>query len=165
MKKVLFFFAACAMALVACNNADSQATNANSDTDSTATEVTVNKQPDAQPAATMSAAEVVAKAKAEGANWTVDQWKDAFRNILIAAKPMFLYIKDMQEKIEKGDEADKMKFLEEMEAREAEFKPIEKAITEFDEIARASVNGKKVIDDEAWGKQVMSELGIPQDIH
>ena len=45
--------------------------------------------------------EIVASAKADGANWTVDQWKDAYRNMAINVKPMMDEMKEMMELLEK----------------------------------------------------------------
>ena len=108
--------------------------------------------------------EVVAKAKAEGANWSVDEWKAAFKDMLIGMKPMMDFVKDFKEKLEKGSDADKVKMLGELEAKAKEMEPFEKAMDEFSKAAEASENGKKVIDDEEWGKQVLKELGYPEDI-
>ena len=54
--------------------------------------------------------------------------------------------------------------LGELEAKAKEMEPFEKAMDEFSKAAEASENGKKVIDDEEWGKQVLKELGYPEDI-
>jgi hypothetical protein len=45
--------------------------------------------------------EIVASAKADGANWTVDQWKDAYRNMAANVKPMMDEMKEMMELLEK----------------------------------------------------------------
>ena len=108
--------------------------------------------------------ELVAKAKAEGANWSVDEWKAAFKSMLIGVKPMLDFMKDMKEKMEKGSEADKIKMLGELEAKAKEMEPFEKAMDEFNNAAQATENGKKVADDEEWGMQVLKELGYPEDV-
>lgn len=108
--------------------------------------------------------ELVAKAKAEGANWSVDEWKAAFKSMLIGVKPMLDFMNDMKEKMEKGSEADKIKMLGELEAKAKEMEPFEKAMDEFNNAAQATENGKKVADDEEWGKQVLKELGYPEDV-
>ena len=46
--------------------------------------------------------EIVASVKADGANWTVDQWKDAYRNMAANVKPMMDEMKEMMELLEKG---------------------------------------------------------------
>ena len=45
--------------------------------------------------------EIVASAKADGANWTVDQWKDAYRNMAANVKSMMDEMKEMMELLEK----------------------------------------------------------------
>ena len=40
-------------------------------------------------------ADIVAKAKAEGANWSVDEWKEQFKQVLLAIKPMMVELSDM----------------------------------------------------------------------
>ena len=37
-------------------------------------------------------ADLLAKAKAEGANWSVDQWKGAFKDMMLIAKPMIIIV-------------------------------------------------------------------------
>ena len=108
--------------------------------------------------------DLVAKVKAEGANWSVDEWKEAFKSALVALKPMMEKISGFQAKLKGANEEEAAKLMTEMEAQMKEFEPIEKAMNEFEEAARATENGKKVIDDEEWGKQMMKELGFPEDM-
>ena len=70
MKKVLFLLVACAMTIgfISCANTGENTAAAGDDkanTENVEQKVDMN--------------EIIAKAKAEGANWTVDQWKDAFK--------------------------------------------------------------------------------------
>ena len=37
-------------------------------------------------------------------------------------------------------------------------------MSEFEEAAKATENGKKVIEDEEWAKSLAKELGLPDDI-
>lgn len=113
---------------------------------------------------TVDLAALVEKVKAEGANWSIDEWKDAFKQVMTAVKPMLLSMKEMSTKMEKASDADMAKIASEVEAMQKEFEPMEKAMTEFQEAAAATENGKKVIDDEEWGKQMLKELGIPEDL-
>ena len=76
--------------------------------------------------------ELVAKVKAEGANWSVDQWKDAFKSALIALKPMMETMSEFQAKLKGAKEEDAAKIMSELEAKSKEFEPIEKAMTEFE---------------------------------
>lgn len=123
---------------------------------------TAEKVEKAEPAVP-SLEEIVAKAKAEGANWSVDQWKDAFRNMAINLKPMLLAIQEMQKEI--GDDPAKaVAALGKLQEKQKEFEGMENMMREFEKIAEASENGKKVADDEEWGNKMMEELGLPTDL-
>ena len=113
---------------------------------------------------TVDLAALVEKVKAEGANWSIDEWKDAFKQALMALKPMMTSMMDLQKKAEGAKEEDLAKIMDEAQAKQKEFEPLQKAMEEFEEAAKATENGKKVIDDEEWGKQVLKELGFPEDM-
>lgn len=106
---------------------------------------------------TPSMEEIVKSAKAEGANWTVDQWKDAYRNMAINVKPMMV---EMQEAM-KLVETDPTKAMEMVEAAQKKYGDVEKLMDEFNTIAEGTENGKKVAEDKEFEKQMMDELGIP----
>ena len=107
--------------------------------------------------------EILAKAKAEGANWTVDEWKANTKDMMVALSPILLKIGNLVQKMEK--EPDKMaEILTEMKGLEEEYKPFEKIMNEFEEIAKATENGKLVLDDEEWGNKLKEELGLPDDM-
>ena len=106
--------------------------------------------------------ELVAKAKAEGANWSVDEWKAAFKDLLIGMKPMLDFMKDFKEKLEK-DPAAAATLMEEVQNNK-DFETLEKAMEEFTTAAEATANGKAVVDDEEWAKQTLKELGYPEDV-
>ena len=110
-------------------------------------------------------AALVEKVKAEGANWSIDEWKDAFKQALIALKPMMTSMSEFQNKLKGAKDDEAAKLMTEMEAKVKEYEPLEKAMTEFEEAAKATENGKKVLDDEEWGKQMMKELGFPEDMN
>lgn len=153
MKKVLLLFVAFAMSIgfVSCANTGENTAAAGDDKAKTEN---VEKKVDIN--------ELVAKAKAEGANWSVDEWKAAFKDLFIAAKPLLDFMKDFKEKLEK-DPAAAAALMEGME-KNNEFDAIDKAMDEFTNAAGATENGKKVMDDEAWAKQMLKELGYPEDI-
>lgn len=110
-----------------------------------------------------SVEEIVAKAKAEGANWSVDQWKSATKDMMTAMKPMLLKIASMVERMEK--EPDKMvEIMSEMDGMKKEYEPYEALMNEFEAAAKATENGKAVMDDEAWGDELKKELGLPDDM-
>lgn len=154
MKKILFG----AMALmvgagfIACNQKqDVQAGQAEGQTTEQVADSATENTPDL--------AALVAKAKAEGAKWSVDEWKAATKDMLIALKPMMLKINEAFEKLAAAPAATDMK---EFEALEKEFAPMTKLMEEFETTAKASENGKKVMEDKAWEKSIKEELGIPE---
>ena len=106
---------------------------------------------------TPSMEEIVKSAKADGATWTVDQWKDDYRNVAINIKPMMV---EMQEAM-KLVETDPTKAMEMVEAAQKKYGDMDKLMTEFTEIAEGTENGKKVAEDKEFEKQLFEELGIP----
>lgn len=108
-----------------------------------------------------SIADVVAKAKAEGANWSVDEWKEAFKSFILAIKPMMVEMNEVTKKVQ-DDPAKAADLLKELEAIKAKYPDHEKYMDEFSKIAESCENGKAVIDDEEWGAKVLEELGVPK---
>ncbi|MBR6375412.1 MAG: hypothetical protein IKR91_04180, partial [Alloprevotella sp.] len=99
-------------------------------------------------------------AKADGANWTVDQWKDAYRNMAANVKPMMDEMKEMMELLEK----DPTKAMEMAQNLETKYAPLNKLVEEFDEIAASTENGKKVAEDKEFEEQLKKEFDFPDDI-
>ena len=58
-----------------------------------------------QVAETPSLEDIVAKAKAESANWTIDDWKTNIKAAMTAIAPMFKKIGEMQKQV--GDDPEK----------------------------------------------------------
>ena len=104
--------------------------------------------------------EIVASAKADGANWTVDQWKDAYRNMAVNVKPMMDEMKEMMELLEK----DPTKAMEMAQKLKTKYAPLNKLVEEFDEIAASTENGKKVAEDKEFEEQLKKEFDFPDDI-
>lgn len=162
MKKlVIGMFAFClTMGMISCGNK----TAGGDGKDSTATEAKAEvKKVDIN--------DVIAKAKAEGANWDEAQWKQAYRDVMTAATPLFDWARGMSEKMKEldngGDDAAKLaeaaKFMEEAEAKQKEFEPLTKALDEFEEITKQFPIAKKVGDDEAFQEELKKEFNIPED--
>jgi hypothetical protein len=119
----------------------------------------------------VNAQDVVAKAKAEGANWDEAQWKDAFKDMLKAAAPMFNYMKDVEKKMkdaESGDDAAKMaavaEIMKEAEAKQKEFEPLSKAFEEFSNIAEKNPVAKKLMEDKAFEQEMKKEFNLPEEM-
>ena len=104
--------------------------------------------------------DVIAKAKADGANWTIDQWKYVYKQVAIAIKPMMVELAELTDS-DKITEENLEEVMEKIQKAEEQYKPLEKLMDEFSEIAKSIPNGKAVDDDEEFGKQVQEELGIP----
>ena len=109
--------------------------------------------------------DILAKAKAEGANWSVDQWKDAFKQAMIAAKPMLTQIAEITGAInEKSTPEQITEAMTKAKKLEEDYKPLQAVMDQINEVAKGTENGQTVIDDEEWGKSLMKELGINLDI-
>jgi hypothetical protein len=119
----------------------------------------------------VNAQDVVAKAKAEGANWDEAQWKDAFKDMFKAAAPMFDYMKEMEKKLkdaESGDDAAKIaaaaEIMKEAEAKQKEFEPLSKAFEEFSNIAEKNPVAKKLMEDKAFEQEMKKEFNLPEEM-
>ena len=147
------------LSFTACGN--KTAANA---TGADSTAVAENAEAVANQEVEVSMADVVAKAKAEGANWSVDEWKAQFRNVAIAIKPMAIDMDAFVKKFTEGDVKNlKEEDLEkEGKALEEKYADLNKLLDEFNAIAEGTVNGKAVADDKAWGEALFKELGIPE---
>ncbi len=114
---------------------------------------------------------LVEKAKAEGKDWSVDQWKDACRTMMMGLKPMFDVMLDFQKKTEDPEAkkrfdknpAEAAQLMTDMLKALEPFKPMEKVMDEFEEAQNASANGKLVAADTTWLNNMAKELGVPLD--
>ncbi len=111
----------------------------------------------------LTLADIVAKAKAESANWTADQWKENMKKAMVTAAPMLLKMNEMMKSI--GDNPAKAaEAFDKRKALQEEFAPIDELMDELDSICNASEIGKAVMEDSVWANQVKEELGIPDDL-
>ena len=103
---------------------------------------------EAAPAAEQPAslADIVAKAKAEGAKWSTDEWKEQYKKAIEAYKPFAVAMDQAQP-------AD----LEKITKDFADFPTL---IKEFAATAKQSEGGKAI--DEEWIAKTMEELGVPK---
>ena len=132
----------------------------------TAGQEEVTKQTPADPIEALTA--VVEKAKAEGANWTVDQWKDAMKEAMVAIAPIMKEMAELTGSVQgkEGEEPDAAKIAEvagKLEEFSKKYEPMEPLMSQLDSIAKASENGKTVLDDKEFEKQLKQELGLPED--
>jgi len=129
-------------AFVSCNSGSKSDAPVDIKTDGTAVEVMTD---------------IVAKAKADGANWTVDQWKYVFKQAAIAIKPMMVELSEATKNVGDMSEEDAAALAEKFQS----YQPIEDLMDEFTKIAESTPNGKIVNDDDDFEKQLTEELGLP----
>ena len=111
----------------------------------------------------LTLADIVAKAKAESANWTADQWKDYMKKAMVIVAPSLKKVGEMMESI--GDDPAKAaEAIDQLKALQEEFAPMEGLLDELDSICNASEIGKAVMEDSVWANQVKKELGSPDDL-
>lgn len=111
--------------------------------------------------------ELVEKAKADGANWSVDEWKDVCKTGFGYAAPVMKEMLDLYKSLESkdGKEPDAAKVAELMskgEEIEAKMKPFEGLLTQLDSIAKLTPNGKAVMDDKEFEKEIWKEFGLEE---
>lgn len=143
MKKLLFSFiiVAAGLFVTSCGNK-----SAESATEAEQTEQVAEEAPAAEAEQPASLADIVAKAKAEGANWSADEWKAQFKTALEAYKPFAVAMNEAQPAE-----------LEEVTKKYADFPAL---IKEFASLAKQAKGGKDITDE--WIQTTMQELGIPE---
>ena len=99
--------------------------------------------------------DIVTKAKAEGANWSVDQWKYVFKQVAIAVKPAMVQLKEITDGLGDLSEEEATAKLADFEKLSKDFEPLEKLI------ANGTANGKLVSEDKEFEKQIEEEVGLP----
>lgn len=152
MKKAFLRIAAvavAAIAMVSCGN------NTPKNTDQKDSVAAVDTAAAAAPAAaaaaeqTASLADIVAKAKAEGDKWSEDEWKEQFKQAMLAYKPFAV-------------EVDKAGFsdLDKLKEIEKKYVNYPDMLNEMAEQAKKTKGGKVITDQ--WLADMMKELGIPK---
>ena len=143
MKKLLFSFiiVAAGLFVTSCGNKSAETA-----TEAEQTEQVAEEAPAAEAEQPASLADIVAKAKAEGANWSADEWKAQFKTALEAYKPFAVAMNEAQPAE-----------LEEVTKKYADFPAL---IKEFASLAKQSEGGKVITDE--WIQTTMQELGIPE---
>ena len=148
MKKVLFSFAIVAAGLfvASCGSKSAEpGTEAGQTEQKEQTEQVAEEAPAAEKEQPASLADIVAKAKAEGAKWSADEWKEQYKTALKAYKPFAVAM-------DKAQPAD-------LEGVIKKYADVPSLMEEFAKIAKQSEGGKGISDE--WVKTTMEELGIP----
>jgi uncharacterized protein YlxW (UPF0749 family) len=108
--------------------------------------------------------ELIAKAKSEGASWTTDQWKDAFRQAMTTMAPMIKEVgalsKKAQTMSESSDMAALMKLQEEAQAIQEKYSGLAEQMEEFEKLVEANEVGAKISQDEDFLQSVLQALGL-----
>lgn len=121
-----------------------------------ATEVAANPQ--------KALTELIEKAKTDGANWSVEEWKDAFKVAMTAVAPTMKEVQSLtKEAVSKDGEPDSTKFVEimtKLEELRKTYEPIEHLIDQFDSISKSYPNGKTVSEDKEFEKAILNEFGL-----
>lgn len=104
---------------------------------------------------------LVEDAKANGANWSVDEWKDAYKQAMEAVKPTFVEMNALYENIGDMSEEQMTEMMKKAEELETKTKPLFEALEQFTDAAKSCPNGLAVENDQEWQKQVADELGLP----
>jgi hypothetical protein len=160
MKKlVIGMFALClGLGMVSCGNKAGGADGK----DSTATAVE-KKKVDPQ--------EVLNKAKAEGANWDEAQWKANQKEMMSCVAPMMKSMQELQKKMEgasNGSDEEKAAALasglQELQAKQKEYEPLEKIMEEYNKIVEANPIAKKISEDKAFEEELKKEFDLPEDM-
>ena len=142
MKKLLFSFIIVAAGLIVTSCGNKSAETA---TEAEQTEQVAEEAPAAEAVQPASLADIVAKAKAEGANWSADEWKAQYKVALEEYKSFAVAMNEAQPAE-----------LEEITKKYADLPTLMEELTN---IAKQSEGGKVITDE--WIQTTMQELGIP----
>jgi hypothetical protein len=142
MKKLLFSFiiVAAGVFVTSCGNKSAETA-----TEAEQTEQVAEEAPAAEAVQPASLADIVAKAKAEGANWSADEWKAQYKVALESYKAFAVAMNEAQPA--------------EMEEVTKKYADLPSLMEELTNIAKQSEGGKVITDE--WIQTTMKELGIP----
>lgn len=96
-------------------------------------------------------------ARAEGATWTIEQWKDAYRTVAFNIKPMM----DEMQVIFKVAETDPNRAQILAQQYESKYGALGEQLEEFNAIANNTLNGSIVLNDKDFENQIKEEFNIP----
>ena len=107
--------------------------------------------------------ELIAKVKIEGASWTVDQWKDAIRQVITSVAPLCKSMAALIQKhviMDSSNEEEKKKLEQEtklFEAKSARYAPLMK---EFEKLVEANEVGAKLLKDDDFLMGLIRDLDL-----
>ena len=121
----------------------------------------------ADPVATLN--QLVEKAQAEGANWSVDEWKEAYHTVFLAMSPAMKGMYEVMQIIQtEGAATDTVainKAMAKAKDIEAQFGKLGGIVEKFDSIGKLYPNGKTVSEDKEFEKACLKEIGLPEDFN
>lgn len=133
------------MGLATSCNSKSDANNAGAETTEAATE-------EVRPLA-----DLLKDAKENGANWSVDEWKAAYREMAINVKPAMIEWKTVTDEFDKDTSNPEIAKKMESLLTNTDLHAMEEFIT----LAESTENGKIVSEDDDFEKAMKEELGLP----
>ena len=159
MKKTLVLLVAVAlgMSVTSCKQQGQQ-------TQSEAVETAVEEVVEAAPSSVEMMTSLLEKAKSEGANLSVDEWKDLYKQSFALMVPHILKSAEFEKAVLEG-KADSIENPENAEAIEngkKEFAALTPILEELTSIMESFPNGKAVLDDKEFGKGLIEEFQIPE---
>lgn len=105
----------------------------------------------------------VAEVEKNGAQWTEQQWADAFKEILSECKPFMEMILEMSARIESNpDEA--LALAAELSEYEKEIKDLEECINKLDKAANESPAGKAIISNDEMMNKILIDAGFSKEL-
>ena len=104
---------------------------------------------------------LVEDAKANGTNWSVDEWKDAYKQAMEAVKPTFVEMNALYENVGDMSEDQMAELTKKAEELETKTKPLFEVLEQFTDIAKSCPNGQAVENDQEWQKKMAEEIGLP----
>lgn len=115
-----------------------------------------------EPVTTEEVKAIVEKAKKNGENWTEDEWKEAYKTVFRALKPMFQVLSDMRNVNDDASEEEQMALINELAVKLKDYEEIINQLDEFEKITESSEIGKRLSEDEEFMKEMEKELGFEE---
>ena len=111
--------------------------------------------------------QLIENAQTEGANWSIDEWKEAYHTVFLAMSPAMKGMYEVMQIIQtEGAATDTVainKAMAKAKDIEAQFGKLGDIVAKFDSIGKLYPNGKAVSEDKEFEKQCLKEIGLPED--
>lgn len=103
---------------------------------------------------------VLESAEKDGANWSEEEWREAFKVALKAAKPMLEDMKAIENVAKEQGQEDRGKKLEELVENMKNYEQLSRQIMALGDAAQETEAGRKVYEDKNLQKELARELGM-----